>query len=167
MATVYMGIGSNLGSRRDNCLESLRRINALAGVEVRECSSFYETIPVGGPPQPVYLNGVARIETDIAPFALLKSFKEIEKEMGREDTGSKNQPRVIDLDILLYGDLVIKSREITVPHPEMHRRYFVLKGLAEISPDVTHPVIKKTALELLKLAICPEDAFQTRRGTGK
>jgi 2-amino-4-hydroxy-6-hydroxymethyldihydropteridine diphosphokinase len=150
MATVYIGIGSNLGNRQSNCEESVRRIRELKDVKVTAVSSFYETSPVGGPPQPMYINGVICLETETCPAELLAELKNIEKIMGRSFTGLRDLPRTIDLDILIYENSVIKTKELEVPHPRMHERYFVLKGLAEVAPDIIHPVFKKTAGELLR-----------------
>ena len=150
MATVYIGIGSNLGDRHSSCEESVKRIRELKDVKVTAVSSFYETSPVGGPPQPMYINGVIRLETQTGPAELLADLKNIEKIMGRRDAALRDLPRTIDLDVLLYGDSIIETKELKVPHPRMHERFFVLKGLAEVAPDVIHPVLKKTAGELLR-----------------
>ena len=150
MATVYIGIGSNLGDRHSNCEESVKRIRELKDVKVTAVSGFYETSPVGGPPQPMYINGVICLETQTGPAELLADLKNIEKIMGRSDAALRDLPRMIDLDIILYGNLIIETKELKVPHPRMHERFFVLKGLAEVAPDVIHPVLKKTAGELLR-----------------
>lgn len=148
MATVYLGIGSNLGDRLANCEEALRRIDLTEGVTARKRSEFYETYPVGGPPQGRYINGVAELGTDIPPDELIVILKSIERDMGRECLPLKDHPRIIDLDIIFYDDSVIDIPGLKVPHPEMHRRYFVLKGLAEIAPCKVHPVLGRTVLEL-------------------
>ncbi|MFA6635997.1 MAG: 2-amino-4-hydroxy-6-hydroxymethyldihydropteridine diphosphokinase [Candidatus Omnitrophota bacterium] len=148
MTKAYIGIGSNLGDRYANCDESVKRIQQIEDVRVNRVSGFYETSPVG-PPQPMYVNGVMSIETGVGPYDLLSELKAIEKSMGREVTKLKDLPRVIDLDILLYGDAVLKTESLEIPHPRMHERAFVLKGLSEIAPDERHPVLGKTFKDLL------------------
>ena len=152
MATVYLGIGSNLGDRRANCEEALRRLESISGIVVKARSGLYETRPVGGPPQGDYINGAAAIETDIPPAELIGILKSIERDMGREEFPLKDHPRVIDLDMLLYDSLVVDTPELKVPHPRMHRRSFVLKGLSEIAPGAVHPLSGKTMIELYKEA---------------
>jgi 2-amino-4-hydroxy-6-hydroxymethyldihydropteridine diphosphokinase len=147
MTKVYIGIGSNLGNRYANCDESVQRIRQIEDVRVDKLSGFYETSPVG-PPQPMYVNGVMCIETGAGPYDLLMELKAIEKSMGREEATLKDLPRVIDLDILLYGDFVLKTEALEIPHPRMHERAFVLKGLSEIAPNERHPVLGKTFEDL-------------------
>jgi 2-amino-4-hydroxy-6-hydroxymethyldihydropteridine diphosphokinase len=144
---VYIGIGSNIGDKQKNLEDAAMRLASEEGVELVERSSFYETSPVGGPPQENYFNGVLAIETGLPPQNLLPLLEKIEKDMGRVRAG-RNEPRVIDLDILLCDKMVLKEKEIEVPHPRMHERSFVLKGLAEIAPDAVHPVLNKTVKEL-------------------
>lgn len=150
MSKVYLGIGSNLGDREANCREAIESLESVKELKIRTTSSIYETDPVGGPPQNKYLNAVLEIETELSPENLLDILKGIELEMGRESSPKKDFPRIIDLDILTYGDEVIKTEELTVPHPRMHERSFVLKGLSEIAPEEVHPVFGKTVRELYK-----------------
>ncbi len=147
MAIVHIGIGSNLGSREKNCMKSLDLLSA-AGIVVRKRSSMHETEPWGVREQPDFINMVVEVETGLEPLKLLKALKEIEDKMGREET-HKWGPRIIDLDILFYNDLVIDTPELKIPHPLIHEREFVLKPLSEIAPDKVHPVPKKTVRELL------------------
>ena len=149
MIKVYVGLGSNLGNREANLTRAITRIDACEDICVKVKSGFYETKPVGGPPQPDYLNCAIALETVIEPQALLKEFKEIEKELGRKP-GVRWGPRIIDLDILLYGDVVINDHNLKIPHESMHKRIFVLEPLCEISPDIRHPVLGKKISELLK-----------------
>ena len=147
MAFAYLSIGSNVGNKKANCEKILKLLVEDKSVSILKCSSFYLTAPVGGPPQEEYLNGVVKIQTSMPPARLLKLLKTFEKEMGRGPT-KKNHPRIIDIDILIYDDMVIKTKDINVPHPRMHRRFFVLHGLNEIEPNLMHPTLDKTVVEL-------------------
>ncbi|MGB2600114.1 MAG: 2-amino-4-hydroxy-6-hydroxymethyldihydropteridine diphosphokinase [Candidatus Omnitrophota bacterium] len=149
MHKAYIGIGSNIGDRRENLEEAVSRLGLEKGIKVTARSSFYETRPAGGPPQENYLNGAVEIETSLSPENCLKLLKRTEEAMGRVPA-DRNHPRVIDLDILLYDDVVIRNEEIEIPHPRMHERHFVLKGFAEIAPETVHPVLGKTIKELLE-----------------
>jgi 2-amino-4-hydroxy-6-hydroxymethyldihydropteridine diphosphokinase len=149
MARIFIGLGSNLGDKKENLGKAVERLREQPGIKVSAVSSFYETKPVGGRTQDDYLNGVIKAETDLTPMGCLIVFKGIEKEMGRVPA-EKDAPRVIDLDILLYDDTVMRTEELTVPHPRMHEREFVLRGLAELAPEVIHPVLGRSARELFK-----------------
>lgn len=137
-----------MGDRRANCEEAIDRLGRADGIDVAAVSSLYETVPEGGPPQRDYLNGVAGVYTALPPRDLLEKVLDIEKAMGRKARKGRDLPRIIDLDILLYGDLVTGEADLVIPHPRMHRRSFVLRGLAEIAPDVIHPVSGKSVSEL-------------------
>ncbi|MBF0384788.1 MAG: 2-amino-4-hydroxy-6-hydroxymethyldihydropteridine diphosphokinase [Candidatus Omnitrophica bacterium] len=134
MPNVFIGIGSNLGKREDNIKQSLKLIKK-KGISIKKVSSIIETEPEGGPRQGKFLNTAAHIQTKLSPLELLKELKSIEKEMGRVK-GVKNGPRIIDLDILLYDDLKFKSPRLTIPHPRMYKREFVMVPLKEI---IKHP----------------------------
>ena len=149
MTKVYAGLGSNLGNREANLFRAITRIDACKDICVKGESEFYETKPVGGPPQPDYVNCVIELETEIEPQALLNEFKKIEVELGRKP-GVRWGPRIIDLDILLYGDRVVNDNNLKIPHESMHKRIFVLEPLCEMSPDIKHPLLKKNIAELLK-----------------
>lgn len=132
MVTSYIGIGSNLGDRRQNINRAISYLKDSDNIKVTKVSSIYETEPVGGPPQEKFLNGVIEIDTDLPPLDLLDRLEEIETKLGRVRS-EKNDPRTIDLDILLYGDIQINNERLTVPHPRMREREFVLRGLREIN----------------------------------
>ena len=149
MTKVYIGLGSNLGNREENLVSAISRIDAYDELCIISKSGFHETKPVGGPPQPDYVNCVIELETEIEPQTLLGMFKKIEIELGRK-SGVRWGPRIIDLDILLYGDRVVNDHNLKIPHERMHERIFVLEPLCEISPDITHPVLRKNISELLK-----------------
>ncbi len=147
MSTVYIGIGSNLGSREHNCKTAIRHLID-NGIKVLKLSSMIETEPWGVKDQPKFINMAIQMETDLKPGELLLLLKKIERDIGRTP-GKHWGPRVIDLDILLYDDLVIKTPDLEIPHPGIADRYFALKPLAEIAPELIHPVIKKSIKELL------------------
>jgi 2-amino-4-hydroxy-6-hydroxymethyldihydropteridine diphosphokinase len=147
-----IALGSNLesrfGDREANLREAVRRIEALG--EVRTASSFYDTEPVGYLAQPRFLNAALLVETELKPEALMRELLGVERSMGRERVGAVAKgPRVIDLDLLLYGDWVLWSEELMLPHPAMAERRFVLEPLAEIAPAWVHPVLGLTVREML------------------
>ena len=145
---VLIGLGSNLGDRAANIRKALTLLEASGHFHLEKRSLLYETEPVG-PPQPDFLNGAAKGTADLSPEGLLKLFKKVEKETGRED-GPRWGPRVVDLDLLFYGESVIGTPSLTVPHPRLAEREFVLVPLAEIAPTWRHPKLHKTVLELLE-----------------
>jgi 2-amino-4-hydroxy-6-hydroxymethyldihydropteridine diphosphokinase len=144
--TAYLSLGSNVGDRVRNLREAVDRIGELG--EVVAVSSLYETEPVEFTDQPWFLNSAIALETDLAPQELMSRLLEIERTMGRERTQIKG-PRKIDIDVILFEDQVIDRPELTVPHPAMHERRFVLEPLAEIAAEARHPVTKKSVREML------------------
>lgn len=148
MSIVSISIGSNLGHRKENCKQALRFLQA-NGILIKKQSQMYETEPWGVKDQPKFINMVIEVETDKKPEELLRILKEIEKEIGRSET-IKWGPRVIDLDILFYDDLILKIPGLEIPHPLLHEREFVLKPLCDIAPDKKHPVTGKTVKEILE-----------------
>ena len=142
---VFLSLGSNVGDREANLRDAQKRLGAVG--RVTAVSSFYETEPVEFTEQPWFLNCAVALETAQTPQQLMTSILNIEEAMGRRRVWKKG-PRTIDIDILLFGDAVLDSPEVTIPHPAMHERRFVLEPLAEIAPGVRHRVFDKTILEL-------------------
>jgi 2-amino-4-hydroxy-6-hydroxymethyldihydropteridine diphosphokinase len=143
--SVYLSLGSNLGDRAGNLSAAIERLRALG--EVIAVSSFYETEPVEFTAQPWFLNCAVKLDTEKTSTHLLAGILDIEQQLGRR-RGQRNGPRVIDLDILLFGDSIVKAHGLTIPHPAMQERRFVLQPLAEIAPDARHPVFQRTIREL-------------------
>ncbi len=133
----YLGIGSNLGDPIENCRKALSEIASLKNVQVLRRSSLYRTEPVGDIPQDWFVNGVVEVRTTFTAPQLLKALQWVEQALGRERRG-RWEPRIIDIDILLYGQEVIKTESLVVPHPELHKRRFVLMPINEIAPYVIH-----------------------------
>jgi 2-amino-4-hydroxy-6-hydroxymethyldihydropteridine diphosphokinase len=145
--TAYLSLGSNLGDRMGNLRAAIDLLGATG--RIAAVSSVYETEPVEFKAQPWFLNCVAELDTEKMPRQLLTAILKIEKSMGRQRTRNKG-PRIIDIDILLFGSAVIEVQGLTIPHSSMQERRFVLEPLAEIAPKVRHPVLKQTARELLE-----------------
>jgi 2-amino-4-hydroxy-6-hydroxymethyldihydropteridine diphosphokinase len=144
---AYLSLGSNLGDRMGNLRAAIDRLGALG--QVTAVSSFYETEPVEYIQQPWFVNCAVALETEKMPKQLLAGVLKIERDMGRRRTADRRKgPRPIDIDILLFGSAIIASPDLQVPHPAMHERRFVLQPLAEIAPEVRHPMLKKTIREL-------------------
>lgn len=173
MIEAFIGIGSNLGDRVGNCLKALKKLESRSGLRILQVSSFYETEPVEpatsvpfddaqgrrrsahaeGSVESVeggwFVNGVVKVETFLSPRELLNVLQGIEREMGRSLKRERGEPRTIDLDILLYDQLVVEAPDLVIPHPRMHERRFVLLPLSEIAGEAKHPVLNLTAEELL------------------
>jgi 2-amino-4-hydroxy-6-hydroxymethyldihydropteridine diphosphokinase len=148
MTTAYIGIGSNLKDKRHNCLRAVEMIEQIPGCKLTGCSDWYLTKPVGVKGQEWYVNGVVSISTKAPPRDLLVRLLSIESDMGRVRT-KRWEPRIIDLDILLYGRKIINEEDLRVPHPLMHLRKFVLLPLVQLAPDLIHPSLGVTMTELL------------------
>jgi 2-amino-4-hydroxy-6-hydroxymethyldihydropteridine diphosphokinase len=146
-----IALGANLGERAKTLSRAITVLRDRTDVRVVDVSSFIETEPVGGPAgQPCYLNGAAMLETSLAPCEVLKVLLNIEHELGRDRSSpERNQPRVIDLDVLLFDDKIVDEAELKIPHPRMHERLFVLQPLAEIASGWLHPILNKRVDTLL------------------
>ena len=144
---VFIALGSNIGNLEENLNTALEKLAKFA--EIKKVSSFYTTKPQGFWEQADFLNGVCLINTDLSPQDLLKKLKEIEKEMGRKKT-FKDGPRLIDLDIIYYDDIILNTPDLTIPHPRAHTRLFVMQGLLEIAPKHLHPVLKITTEKIIE-----------------
>ncbi len=142
---VYLGIGSNLGDRQANIEKALKLLGERLQIEL--VSSIYETEPVGYVEQPVFLNAVCRGQTELGPLQLLSLVKGIEASLGRVSS-FPNAPRTIDLDIIFYGNMIMQTPELTIPHPRLEERAFVLIPLLEIAPDLSHPVSGESIKDL-------------------
>lgn len=145
--TAFLGLGSNLGDRDANLAAALRALAAFATVE--RVSSVYDTAPMLYTDQPRFHNLISQITTDLAPIALLHAVKEIERQLGRQQ-GPRYGPRIIDIDLLFYDQMVLQSAELTLPHPRLAERAFVLAPLAEVAPTLVHPVLGETVAALLQ-----------------
>lgn len=147
MTKVFLGLGSNLGNREKNIKEARKRLQESGIARETKVSSIYETEPEGVKEQPFFLNGILEVETSLSPRNLLDALQALERQLGRKK-GQKWGARIIDLDILLYGNLVMKEKDLEIPHPLLAERSFVLTPLAEIAPEIVHPILKKTISDL-------------------
>ena len=139
MATVYVSLGSNLGDREENIEKAFRRLASIRQLTIVKQSSILETEPVDFLEQPPFLNTIIILETQLTPHDLLNTLKQAETDLGRKKTFPKG-PRSIDLDILLYDDLVLNNEDLIIPHPEIKNRTFILQHLAELNPELIDPV---------------------------
>lgn len=153
---AYIGLGTNLGDRELKLLMAVAELGKLPGTRVTGVSQFYETEPVGGVPQDNFYNAVVRVMTALAPPHLLDHLQRIEKEVFKRTPTVRWGARTMDLDILLYGDLVLDSDRLTIPHPRLAQRRFALQPLCDLAPDLVHPVLGKSIKELLAALTAPE-----------
>ena len=150
MAIAYLALGTNIGNKRRNMITAAALLAERVG-DVLALSGFYETEPWGFQSENTFLNAALRLETSLSPLELLKATQQIEVEMGRtQKSNGTYHDRIIDIDILLYDDLILQTPELTLPHPLMQDRRFVMEPLLEIAPNVVHPVFKKTVVSLMR-----------------
>lgn len=160
MTTVYLSLGSNVGDPIDNLITAIGLIIEADGIAPAGLGSFYETEPLENQRQAWFVNTACGIETDHDPETLFHLFKAIERDMGRQE-GERYGPRLIDIDIIFYGDRVIETPSLTIPHPKAAERRFVLAPLVDIDPDIRHPLLGETVGELL--ATCPDEGQEIRK----
>jgi len=146
---AYIGIGSNLGTPEKNCIEAIEKISSTKNIKIISRSSFYQTEPFGGVQQDWFINSAVKIKTDLLPMNLLSALLNIESVMGRSRE-EKWGPRLIDLDLLFYDNLILRKKGLTLPHPEIQKRKFVLIPMDEIAENFIHPTLKKTIKTLLQ-----------------
>lgn len=150
MAIAYLALGTNIGNKRRNMITAAALLAERVG-DVLALSGFYETEPWGFQSENTFLNAALQLETSLPPLELLKATQQIEVEMGRtQKSNGTYHDRIIDIDILLYDDLILQTPELTLPHPLMQDRRFVMEPLLEIAPNVVHPVFKKTVVSLMR-----------------
>ncbi len=159
MTVVYLGFGSNVGDRESNIQRALDQLQ-IDDLRLLRASSLYETEPMGFQDQPWFLNQVAEFEAQLSPLQLLKRIQDVEKTLGRKRE-IVNGPRTIDIDILLFGDVVMKTTEMTIPHPRYRERRFVLEPLLELNQELTDPETRQTVAAML--AAVPGQAVQRRQ----
>ena len=146
---AYIGIGSNLGTPGKNCIEAIEKISSTKDIKIISRSSFYQTEPIGEVQQDWFVNSAIKIKTNLSPTNLLSALLNIESSMGRTRE-EKWGPRLIDLDLLFYGNLILRKKGLTLPHPEILKRKFVLIPMSEIAENLVHPTLKKTIKTLLQ-----------------
>lgn len=147
---AYLSVGSNLGHKLENCRNGVASLARCPDIRLIDQSPIYRTEPVDYQDQDWFVNYALKIETELDPLALLKLLKSIEQEAGRVPHAIRFGPRVLDLDIILYDDIVQNDARLTIPHPRMHKRRFVLKPICDIDPDINHPVLQQKLRYLLE-----------------
>jgi dihydroneopterin aldolase / 2-amino-4-hydroxy-6-hydroxymethyldihydropteridine diphosphokinase len=147
--TAYIGMGSNLGDRQMFIAYAIRRLSRLEHSRLKSLSALYASQPVGVNSEVPFLNMVAEIRTSLSPKELMKKLFEIEKDAGRTRQGKKSA-RVLDLDILFFDTVVLNSKSLVIPHPELHKRRFVVQPMMDINPDFTHPILKKKISDIFR-----------------
>ncbi|MBI4387999.1 MAG: 2-amino-4-hydroxy-6-hydroxymethyldihydropteridine diphosphokinase [Candidatus Omnitrophica bacterium] len=146
---VYLGVGSNIGLREEHLKKAKILISYHPKIKFLRAAPVYKTEPVGGPTQGKFLNTVWEIETELSPRDLLQMLLSTERSLGRAETREKNTPRTIDLDILFYDDLTLQEADLTIPHPKISERWFVLKPLWDLASELIHPILGKSVCQML------------------
>lgn len=149
MARVFVGLGSNEGERLEHLSQAIKRLAASPSIRLVQMAPIYETKPVGGPPQPDFLNSVVELDTSLSPPALLAHLQQLERDLGRMPS-ARWGPRAIDLDLLFYDERVLHEPHLIIPHPRLHERAFVLAPLAQLAPQFVHPVLRRSIAQLLQ-----------------
>ena len=157
---VYLSLGSNIGDRESNLAQATMALSINYEITDIKSSSYYETEPLYNKPQPDYLNSIVRFSTTLKPFDVLDIIQKVEKMLGRPAIREKNQPRIIDIDILFHGDAVIETEELSLPHPMISLRKFILIPFAEVEPDFQIPHSNLTIKDLIDH--CPDNSRVTR-----
>jgi len=147
--TAYLSIGSNVGNKVENCLAGLKMLTGDGRIEPLDRSPMYITEPVGFPDQDRFLNIAAAVRTGLSPESLLDAIFRVQDTMGRRKGGVRFGPRIVDLDILFFGDLILETPELEIPHPRLHQRLFVMMPLCDIAPQLRHPVLKRRMTDIL------------------
>lgn len=160
MSTAYIAVGSNLGEKRSNCALGIDSLDQISEIAVTARAGFYKTAPVDYTDQDWFVNTVVRIETNLAPADLLIRLKQIERDAGRDKKGIRFGPRVLDLDIIFYDDLVLRTKALDIPHPRMHKRRFVLRPICDIDPTAMHPTLKMPVKSLLAAINDPDQDIE-------
>lgn len=150
MSRAFIGLGSNIGDRLALIDQAAKALAATRGAQLIQMAGIRETDPVGGPPQGKFLNTVIELDTPLTLHQLFTSLQAIERDLGRQPSSERWGPRPIDLDLLLYDSQVVQEPFLTVPHPRLHERRFVLEPLAELAPDIIHPIMRQTMRQLLQ-----------------
>ncbi|MCP3952043.1 MAG: 2-amino-4-hydroxy-6-hydroxymethyldihydropteridine diphosphokinase [Desulfobacterales bacterium] len=163
MSTAYIAVGSNLGDKRENCNRGIDALERIRDITVTGRAGFYKTAPVDYTDQDWFVNTAIRIDTRLSPDDLLIRLKKIEQESGRKRGGIRFGPRVLDLDIIFYDDLVLQTRVLDIPHPRMHKRRFVLRPICDIDPSAMHPTLESPVKVLLEAIKDPDQDIELLR----
>lgn len=157
---VYLSIGSNIGDLLDNCCQAIEALQSDPDIHVIERSPFYRTAPVDFLEQDWFLNAALKLQTAVPPIQLLKRIQAVQRHLGRKADTVRFGPRIIDLDIIFYGDLVFETTELILPHPRMHKRRFVLQPICDIDPTIIHPVLGVSVQELLNQLVIDDQGIE-------
>ncbi len=160
MSTAYIAVGSNLGDKRQNCIRGVEALDQIREITVTARARFYKTAPVDYTDQDWFVNTAVRLETDFPPGELLSRLKQIERDAGRDKGGIRFGPRVLDLDIIFFDDLVLQTEALDIPHPRMHKRRFVLRPICDIDPLAMHPTLRAPVKALLAAIDDPDQDIE-------